>query len=95
MASYKNETFEGKSITLDGNEYIDCHFKLCNMIYAGGECTFSGNGVNHNCTWTLSQNAGRTILFLAGLYKMGATNLIENTFELIRGKPMSGGMTVQ
>lgn len=31
---YENQAFENETLKLDGNEYIDCTFKDCTMIYA-------------------------------------------------------------
>lgn len=40
---YENRAFKGETLTLDGNEYINCTFEDCVVVYAasgkGGEIT--------------------------------------------------------
>jgi hypothetical protein len=33
---YKNETFDGGTVSLDGNNYTDCDFRNLTFRYAGG-----------------------------------------------------------
>ena len=34
---YENKAFENETIELDGNDFIDCTFKNCKFVYAGGD----------------------------------------------------------
>lgn len=84
------ETFQGESIELDGEEFIKCSFEECEIVYAGGEgprivnCSFS------RCSWKFDAAAARTISFMRAMYHgMGGAGrqLIEDTFETIREPP--------
>lgn len=38
---YENRTFENETILIDDNEYIDCIFNSCRLLYAGGAVEFT------------------------------------------------------
>lgn len=85
-----NATFDSGIVGLDNVDYINCTFKNCMMVYAGGApgsidgCTFE------NVQWTFNGPAGATIAFLTALYRDPAFRpLIDSTFEQIRkGGPL-------
>ena len=84
-------TFEGKTISLDGGSFYECHFKGCTLIFNGvlpvtmDACSFD------DCKWQFSGPAQNTIGFMQALYAGGAKDLIENTFLNIRGKKVGPG----
>ncbi len=90
----KNEKIRNTTISLDGGTFKICDFDKCEIIYSGylpvylNQCTFGPN-----IKWSFSGPAANTITFMKGLYAQGrgATQLIENTFEQIRGRPPKGG----
>jgi len=92
----ERQTFVGRRIQLDGASFKHCTFEHCQLYFSGQlgmeliDCTY-GPG----CTWHITGPAGEALNFLAGLYKMGATDLVEATFDIIRGKPVVGGPTIQ
>lgn len=47
------------------------------------------------CTWHIDGPAGEAMRLLSALYKMGATDLVEATFDNIRGKATKPGLTIQ
>ena len=63
--------FENQQVRLDGNEYNNCVFNSCTILYSGMgtvhlyECDFN------NCKWQFDGPAANTINFLAGVYRMG------------------------
>ncbi len=81
---YHNQSFQDTDIVLDGNDYYDCQFANCNLIYRGGEppdirdCSFSG------CRVTFEGSAGNTVTFLTKLYHGGFKRIIEHTLDNIR-----------
>jgi len=87
MATFENSKFENTEERLDGNRYINCTFKRCHLIYGGTEVvTLEGCGF-HECSWSFTDAAERTINFMVGLYHgtgKGGKELIEKTFENIR-----------
>lgn len=87
MADHKTETFENRSIVLDGNDYEDCTFRNCTLIYQGGASPKLLNNYLENCTWQFQDAAERTVNFLKGLYHgLGQEGrvLVEATFRNIR-----------
>jgi hypothetical protein len=89
VASHKAETFENRSVVLDGDEYEDCTFRNCSLIYKGGEPPRLVNNYLENCSWQFQDAAERTVNFLKGLYHgLGQEGrvLIEATFRNIRSQ---------
>lgn len=90
MAKYEKKPFRDQSIVLDGNEYIGCRFERCEIIFTGGSLPkLIGNHFD-DCRYTFDGPAARTVQLMAALYSGGAQQLIEATFETIRGKPSAG-----
>ena len=91
----KNKKFRNTFISLDGGTFEKCTFEKCKMIYSGYlpvsliHCTYGPD-----LEWSFDGPAANTIAFMRGLYESGATQLIENTFESIRGKPPKSGPTL-
>ena len=88
----KNKKFLNTSISLDGGTFEGCEFENCELIFSGympvqlTDCTFG-----QNIQWSFSGPASTTVAFMAALYAMGATELIDNVFEKIRGKSLKSG----
>jgi hypothetical protein len=88
MAVFKELTKANECVALDDNEFIDCKFNNCELVYSGGElpklqrCDFS------QCSWKLDDAAKRTILFLRSIYHSGpgGMELVEGTLKHIRAK---------
>lgn len=90
MTKNEKQTFRGISVVLDGNQFFDCRFERCEIVYAGGEPpTLVNNGFTE-CQWAFRDAAGRTLSFLGAMYAGGMQQLIEDTFNNIRGKPAAG-----
>jgi hypothetical protein len=90
VAHYKAESFESRSIVLDGDEYEDCTFRNCTLIYRGGDLPKLLNNSLENCSWQFQDAAERSVSFLKGLYHgLGpeGRDLIEATFRNIRTPP--------
>lgn len=83
------ETFEDETIELDGAELIGCTFRGCELVYRGGDLP---RRVERNtfreCRWRFEGAAGRTVRFMAALYRglddVGE-EIVERTFDHIRG----------
>jgi hypothetical protein len=86
MSTHEAKKFMGELVTLDGNEFINCEFENCTMVYNGGEqpklqqCHFA------RCQWKLDQAAKRTMIFLRSIYHSGpgGRELVEETLKSIR-----------
>ena len=80
---FTNQTFTDETINLDGNEFEDCSFDHCVLIYEGGLTSLIG------CRFalpkfTFSGAAGQTLFFLTKLHVGGAGELVELLFDDIR-----------
>ena len=93
MARHVKQSFIDRSLVVDGNEYIECSFLRCELIFAGGTIpTLDGNDFD-SCLWKFDGPAARAVLFMGALYSGGWQALIDATFDGIRGKP-SGARTL-
>lgn len=64
---YDGETFEGKTLVLDGNVFQNCTLQNCQLIYRGGTPPVMRANVVNNCAWTFEEAAGNTLQFLKAL----------------------------
>jgi hypothetical protein len=87
MMRIEDKTFEDQQVRLDGNEYIKCIFKHCELQFGAMEpvtmveCSFD------QCSWSFTGAAALTVKFMTALYHgagEGGRKLIEQTFEDIR-----------
>ncbi len=84
MAQHQGATFANETVALDGNDYLNCTFNNCEIVFSG-TASVNLNGVNFNdCRWTFEGPAGMTVNFMTALYQAGMTELIDQTFENIR-----------
>lgn len=80
---YKNSTFSGKRIELDGNYYNHCEFKDCMIVLEKGETDISGCSFK-NCTLFLKGNAytvGKIIKLFTGKSPLKVLDFDEPLFE--------------
>ncbi|MFP4036287.1 MAG: hypothetical protein ACLFUE_02070 [Desulfobacteraceae bacterium] len=90
---YRQETFEGQKILLDGNDYAECAFVDCDLRYGGSAPVSFDNCRFDNCGWSFVDAASNTLYFMASLYHglgQGGRDLIEQLFESIRKNPPPG-----
>ena len=88
----KNKKIRNTSICLDGGTFEGCEFADCELIVSGYlPIHLTGCNFGDNIQWTFTGPANSTIVFMKALYQMGLTDLVENTFELIRGNPPKSG----
>lgn len=84
---YEKEKFSNENIALDFNQFIECEFVDCKLIYRGyGPVDLEGCSFR-NVQWIFSDAAGNTIKFMAGIYSgagEGGKKLIEDTFKNIK-----------
>jgi len=89
MSSFRNETFSEVAIVVDGHDYAGCRFDRCRIVYCGAAAVSVTGCTFNDCEWAFDGPAAKTVQFMAALYAMGGTaqQLIERTFDNIRGKP--------
>lgn len=66
---YTGKKFDGANVTLDFNEYVDCEFSGCEMIYKGGNLPVFENCNFSQCRFSLVEKAQNTLDYLAFLYQ--------------------------
>ncbi len=77
--------FNHETVTLDGEEFSDCEFRDCRMVYSGGEppvfsqCRFDG------CDWKFDEAAGRTLAFLKLVWTVGGKAPVQAVIKEITG----------
>jgi len=80
---YKNATFSGQRIELDGKYFDRCHFKDCIVVLEKGETHIRG-GSFQNCKLLLKGNAytvGKIIKLFTGGSPLKVLDLDEPSFE--------------
>jgi hypothetical protein len=86
MAKIENRTYSKEAVNLDGNEFVNCTFNDCTLVYRGGPLPrFAGNSIER-CVWNFSDAAELTLRFIAGLYQAGegGKDVVEKIFDQIR-----------
>ena len=84
MALHEGAAFSNETVVLDGNDYRNCTFVDCVIVFRG-TAAVSLNGVTtNNCRWTFEGAAGLTVKFMTALYQGGFSEMIEMTIDNIR-----------
>jgi hypothetical protein len=84
MAQYQGATFTNETVVLDGNDYHNCTFTNCEIVFRATG-TVSLHGVTANgCRWTFEGAAGLTVKFLTALYQGGFSEMVDMTIDNIR-----------
>jgi len=84
MADLSGSHFQGQTVVLDGNNYIDCRFEQCTIVYRAETLPELKNCNFHDCSFRFEGAADRTITFMKGIYHglgQGGRDLITATFE--------------
>ncbi len=84
---HEDQKFDGSREIIDGNEYVNCEFQKCNLIFQGGDLPTINGCKMVDCTWSFDQAAMRTVQFMQAIYGGmgdGGKQLIEATFNTIR-----------
>jgi hypothetical protein len=87
---FKDHRFADAQEVVDGNQYFDCTFDNCKIIYRGGAVPSIGNCAFNGCTWHFEEAAVRTLVFLRLIYNgmgEGGHTLVESAINQIR-EPM-------
>ncbi len=81
------QTFQDTTEILDGNQYIECTFNNCQIIYRGGAIPSIQGCQFNDCRWNFEEAAERTLQFMRAIYHgMGANGpqMIESAIDAIR-----------
>ena len=80
---FEKQEFRNKRITLSGNQFDECNFHDCEMVFTGvGSVSLTRNSFE-NCRWLFDGPSLATVRFMKALYAMGAERraLILSTFK--------------
>lgn len=83
---FENQTFVEQKIQLDWNEFVNCKFIRCNVVYAGAGSTHLAGTEIEECFLHFSDAADRTIKFLKQNYLTGGTagkTMVEMVIDFI------------
>ena len=81
------QDYNGVTEVIDGNQYTECKFENCQMIYRGGDIPSIKSCHFNNCTWQFEEAAERTLVFMRLIYHGMGDNgpqMIESAFKTIR-----------
>jgi hypothetical protein len=81
------QTFASTTEFLDGNEYVDCTFNDCQIVFGGGDLPGIVNCQFNNCRWQFANAAERTLKFMRQVYHgmgAGGAEIVEATLNAIR-----------
>lgn len=87
MADRIGEQLADQRVVLDEDEFLECTFTRCQIVYRGGERAYLVRCRFAECSFEFEGAAGRTLLFLRNMYRsMGpaGAQLVERTFDEIR-----------
>lgn len=90
----KGHTFSNAIEVVDGNQYSECRFENCQMVYRGGEIPTIANSHFQDCEWRFEDAAERTLHFMKHLYHgmgPGGVQLIEATLAMLRQSEAQSG----
>ena len=77
--------FNHETITLDDEDFADCEFRDCRLVYSGGRppsfssCRFDG------CDWKLDGAAANTLALLKVMWGVGAKALVQEKIKEVTG----------
>ncbi len=67
---FEKKSFVGETITPEDNEYFECDFKKCDIVFTGKSGLLTFKGCNfQECRFGLGGAARTTVLLLKALYK--------------------------
>ncbi len=91
MGVHRQEVFENQTVILDGNEFIRCEMRRCNLIYKGREPVKLEQCHIASCTWQFEDAAQRTVMMLKGLYLSGPVGkeIVEAIFRSVNSAHMA------
>ncbi len=88
-----DQVFSDAKVFLDGSSFYRCRFERCEIVITGYVGCNLVDPKFVDCTWTVNGPAQNTLQLLSALYAVGATDLVEATFDEIRGKRQASAST--
>jgi len=88
---FSNKTFKDETVELDGNQYVDCSFQGCKLVYNGGGIPHFEGVKFEGGSFMFEKGAGNAVEFLRELYHAGLHQNVEAFFDDVRRNPPGGG----
>jgi hypothetical protein len=80
---HRGTTFTNTRVRVDNEEFHNCRFDGCMIVYGGTGGVIMDTCTFNNCNFEFEGAAGNTVKFMSGLYQL-SSDLIERTFDNIR-----------
>ena len=77
--------FNHETVILDGEEFSDCEFRSCRMVYSGGETPVFARCRFDDCDWRFEDAAARTLAQLKLLWSVGGKAPVQAFIKEITG----------
>ncbi len=77
--------FNHETVNLDGEDYADCTFQSCRMVYSGGKAPSFSNCQFQDCDWKFEDAAARTLAHLKGIWAAGGKAQVQAMIKEITG----------
>lgn len=87
MARFEKQTFDNKTVVIDGNVYANCTFNSCTIEFRGVDLPTLSNCHFAGCRWSFDGPAANTIRFMTALYGNGDAvlqNVVQQTLDNIK-----------
>ena len=77
--------YSHETVALDGQEFSDCEFRDCRLVYAGGEPPVFNRCRFHDCDWRFEDAAANTLAHLKGVWAAGGKAQVQALIKTITG----------
>ncbi|THD77657.1 MAG: hypothetical protein E7812_12920 [Phenylobacterium sp.] len=74
-----------ETIQLDGETFVDCEFRGCRLVYAGGEPPHFTDCRFEDCEWKFDAAAARTLAHLKLVWSLGGKATVQGLIKEITG----------
>ena len=84
---YRDRDFSGKTVELDGNQFVNCRFYDCKLMFFATAPVSFDQCVFNECDWSFEGPADIMLSFLTALYHglgVSGQDLVELIFQGIR-----------
>lgn len=81
MATFENRQYTKETVATDGNEFVNCTFTGCRMVYNGGVQPTFTNCSMRNSELELGDAAANTTEYLRTLYQLGLRGGVDRILD--------------
>jgi hypothetical protein len=77
--------FNHETVPLDGEDFSDCEFRACRLVYTGGQPPVFDACRFEDCEWKFEDGAARTLAYLKLIWSVGAKAPVQGMIKEITG----------